>query len=148
MDHPALFRPYNQGDYADCLALFDQNCPKYFVEVERQDYCAFLKGRSNDYQVMVFDNVLAGGVGLVAENEMQGRIQWILLSETVQGKGLGRRLMEHVISAAKRQKLSSILIAASHLSAPFFSHFGAQTGVFTEHGWGPGMHRVDMVIDL
>jgi hypothetical protein len=42
----------------------------------------------------------------------------------------------------------AIDIAASHLSAPFFTRFGAKEVRCTKDGWGAGMHRVDMLLPL
>jgi hypothetical protein len=48
-------------------------------------------------------------------------------------------------AAAEAAGGGRVKIAASHLSAPFFAKFGAVPLRTTDDGWGPGMHRVDMI---
>ncbi|MGB1298941.1 MAG: hypothetical protein ACPG8A_11730, partial [Psychrobium sp.] len=60
----------------------------------------------------------------------------------------GKQVMEHVITTAVDQGIDKISIAASHLSAPFFARFGAVAVNEIEHGWGQGMHRIDMVLNI
>jgi hypothetical protein len=45
------FRSYEITDRADCLRLFDENCPEFFAPNEREDYVAFLAHHSKDYVV-------------------------------------------------------------------------------------------------
>ena len=52
------------------------------------------------------------------------------------------------MNTATKESLLAIDIAASHLSAPFFTKFGASTLSETPNGWGQGMHKVDMEIVL
>jgi len=53
-------------------------------------------------------------------------------------------MMKFVKEFATQENLKVIDIAASHLSSPFFSKFGAITKNTIKDGWGIGMHRVDM----
>ena len=56
--------------------------------------------------------------------------------------------MENIKKIALINKLFTIDIAASHLSAPFFKKFGAIEIKIIEDGWGKGMHRVNMKLKL
>jgi hypothetical protein len=62
----------------------------------------------------------------------------------VQGAGIGTAIMERVQKSSSSSG-SIVEIAASHKSAPFFARFGARETARIEHGWAPGMHRVDML---
>jgi len=57
-------------------------------------------------------------------------------------------MMDHVAIVANSIEVNTIHIAASHLSAPFFEKFGAKVVNRIDNGWGVGMHREDMVMEL
>ena len=93
-----------------------------------------------------------------ADPEPQGlRLNWILLVPAVQGVGVGSAIMRRVMTAARSRFEETgtagpagpvVDIAASHRSAPFFARFGAVEVRRTPDGWGPGMHRVDMLLPI
>lgn len=142
------FRNYCTADEHHCLAIFDENCPKYFAKNEREDYVSFLKSKPKGYQVCLRNDVIVGAFGLLAHgenNNVSHAINWILISPSVQGGGVGKHMMQEAMRVAIEQKIDSISIAASHLSAPFFVKFGAQVIKETPNGWGKDMHRVDMM---
>ena len=150
---PITFRHYLARDLETCLALFDANCPQFFAPGERADYAEFLAASHDGYTVVLADEEIVGAFGLtplgVADSGVAKlSLNWILLSPDTQGQGVGRAVMEKVLRSAQETPTSTIAIAASHLSAPFFARFGAQELAFHEHGWGPDMHRVDMEIGL
>ena len=64
------------------------------------------------------------------------------------GRGVGVKMMNYARETAFKNGSSAIDIAASHLSASFFTKFGAEELKITQNGWGPDMHRVDMEIKL
>lgn len=138
------FRPFAAVDLSACLALFDANCPAFFTPKERADYEKFLRETPWPYQVCEVAGRVEGAFGLFAREPGRASLNWILMSPSVQGSGLGSRMMQHAIDAARRLDCGVIDIAASHKSAPFFTRFGARTLHETADGWGPGMHRIDM----
>lgn len=141
------FRAWEPGDRAACLALFDANCPRYFAANERSDYEAFLDARPAGYEVCLIEGRIAGAFG-VLQTESGPCLRWILLAPARQGQGLGRAIMNRAISSADARQSGSLRIAASHESAPFFARFGAREISRIPDGWGPGMHRVDMLLKL
>ncbi|HVT72251.1 MAG TPA: GNAT family N-acetyltransferase [Lacunisphaera sp.] len=141
------FRAWEPGDRAACLALFDANCPRYFAANERGDYEAFLDALPVGYEVCLVDGRIAGAYG-VLRTDRGPCLRWILLVPEMQGRGLGRAIMNRAISSAETRQSGALRIAASHESAPFFARFGAREISRTPDGWGPGMHRVDMLLKL
>jgi len=129
------------------MALFDANCPQFFAPNERDDYLSFLKSQPIGYQVCLSNDEVVGAFGLLKHNQ-EYAINWIMLSPKTQGSGIGKQVMEHVITTAVAKSIDKISIAASHLSAPFFATFGAITVHEIEHGWGKDMHRIDMVLNI
>lgn len=141
------FFPYNPELKSACMALFDANCPQFFAPNERDDYLSFLKSQPIGYQVCLSNDEVVGAFGLLKHNQ-EYAINWIMLSPKTQGSGIGKQVMEHVITTAVAKSIDKISIAASHLSAPFFATFGAITVHEIEHGWGKDMHRIDMVLNI
>lgn len=127
-----------------CLALFDANCPEFFAPNERADYATFLDSEPAGYEVCRVGGVVAGAFGVMGEEVAARSLNWILLSPSSQGLGLGSRLVARAVDLAKSTGAGRLDIAASHLSAAFFARFGATVVGELENGWGPGMHRVDM----
>lgn len=139
------FATYTPADHAACLAVFDENCPEFFAPNERADYADFLDRVGGTYRVCCVDGRVVGAFGLMpGATPDEGHLNWILLSPSAQGAGVGRAIMGEVAAQAQAGGVTRIAIAASHRSAPFFARFGAHELVRTDDGWGPGMHRVDM----
>ena len=139
------FQPYTPADRDACLAVFDENCPEFFAPNERDDYAGFLERVGDDYRVCRVAGRVVGAFGLMPGAAAdEAHLNWILISPSAQGAGLGRAIMGDVAAQAARRGIVRIAIAASHRSAPFFARFGARELVRTDNGWGPGMHRIDM----
>ena len=142
-----VFQPYQAADYRGCIALFDRNCPEYFAPNEREDYANFLKTDPHGYQVARLEQRVVAAFGLTVEDAV-GRISWIMVCPDSKGQGVGGAMMQHAKESAARARADVVDIAASHLSAPFFAHFGAVEQTTTPDGWGKGMHRVDMKLPI
>jgi GNAT superfamily N-acetyltransferase len=142
-----LYRGYAAADRAQCLSLFDANCPDYFAANERDNYCAFLDSLPDDYAVIAAGTTILGafGLGVTGSN---ARLNWIMIDPDCHGRGIGSAIMAEIIARAMKLGCVAIDIAASHLSAPFFTRFRAKEVRCTKDGWGAGMHRVDMLLPL
>jgi len=143
-----IFRSYCSTDFQACTDIFDANCPEFFAPNERQEYEEFLKDVSQAYDVCEVDGQVLGAFGLFDDGTNEKRLNWILLDPQSQGIGIGLKIMERVLHLGRKTRTKSVNIAASQKSAPFFAKFGATITTITENGWGPGMHRVDMVLPI
>jgi predicted GNAT family N-acyltransferase len=140
-----VFRPFAEADRAACLRLFDGNCPTHFAPNERADYQLFMTEKGRQYQVCLLDGQVVGAYGVLAEGPTGLALRWILIDAGRHGAGLGRAIMERVVGAlASAGPGRRLYIGASHMSEPFFAHFGARETGRISDGWGPGMHRIDM----
>ncbi|HKB58202.1 MAG TPA: GNAT family N-acetyltransferase [Lacunisphaera sp.] len=145
MPSAPIFRPYQPADLAACLALFDGNCPEFFAPNERADYVEFLAPVPAGYEVCLLGKKIVGAFGVLREAHGLS-LRWIHVSPDAQGRGLGRTIMARVVAAVRAHGGEPLHIAASQKSAPFFSKFGAKEVRRTPDGWGPGMHRVDLLL--
>ena len=142
------FRDYLPGDLDRCLEIFDANCPEYFAPNERADFAEFLGARPAGYQVAIVASRVVGAFGLTDAGPARRRLNWILIDPASQGSGIGSAIMERVIEVARAAGIGVVEIAASHRSDPFFARFGARRLTVTRDGWGPGMHKHDMELDV
>jgi GNAT superfamily N-acetyltransferase len=142
------FRPYCSVDNQACTSIFDANCPEFFAPNEREKYQKFLECAPEGYEVCEVDGQVLGAFGLFGDGQDAKTLNWILLDPQTHGMGVGSKIMERVIQLGRASKAKKVRIAASQKSAPFFSKFGARTTSTSSDGWGPGMHRVDMVLPL
>ena len=143
------FLNYNYLYFGKCLQLFDENCPEYFAENEREDYMNFLEGNPYGYFIGVSGGSVVSAFGLISTLEpSRTRLSWILVSPESKRMGIGAKMMNYAKKTAFKNGSSAIDIAASHLSSSFFTKFGAEELKITQNGWGPDMHRIDMEIKL
>ncbi len=142
-----VFRPYQDADREICLRIFDENCPAFFAPNERSDYERFLAEKGAEYQLCALDDRVVGAYGLCPDGRNRLALRWMLLSPRVQRRGLGSTIMARVLGEARRTG-AALRISASNKSAPFFARFGAVERSTIPDGWGPGMHRVEMELQL
>ena len=57
-------------------------------------------------------------------------------------------MMLAVLQEANDNGVERVLIAASQHSGPFFAKFGAEQLDFIKDGWGDGMHKLDMILNI
>jgi len=144
-----MFLNYDDSYTTECIKLFNQNCPEFFAEVERDDYLGFLETRPSDYYIGVINDSVVSAFGISSvSNSARSRLSWILVSPKFKGIGIGGKMINYAIQTALENRSAGIDIAASHLSAPFFAKFGAKEVKRIQNGWGRNMHRVDMEVRL
>lgn len=141
--------PYASKYRSQCLGVFSQNVPAFFAANEQQDFEQFLTGANEGYKVVLDSNSVIGCFGITdLEPHDSARISWIMVSPNYHRKGAGKVMMINCLSAAHEHNLNHINISASHLSAPFFEHYGAKATNYIENGWGQNMHRIDMILPI
>lgn len=141
------FRAYTPEDAEACLALFDANCPRFFAPGERADYAAYLE-RVVGYRVCEVEGVVRGAFGVAQGLPGRAHLNWILIDPAAQRLGIGRAMMRIVLDDSRGLGATALDIAASQHSAPFFARFGARDLSHVPDGWGLGMHRIDMALEI
>src|SRR5262245_66156789 len=100
MNTKIIFTPYRPSSLADCLALFDANCPEFFAANERDDYAAFLAKDPAGYELILLNEHVVGAFGFSLAGRGRSRLSWILLNPHQKGFGIGATAMARVISLA------------------------------------------------
>ncbi len=147
MTGSCTFRPYQAGDRAACFRIFDDNCPEFFAPNERADLVAFLATPPAGYEVALLGDDVVAAFGVLREDGAP-TLRWIMIGREAQGHGLGRLIMARAVATVRAAGETQLRIATSHKSDGFFTKLGATEVRRTPDGWGPGLHRVDMVLSL
>jgi N-acetylglutamate synthase-like GNAT family acetyltransferase len=108
----------------------------------------FLESIPEGYEVCVLDGGIVGAYGLSGKNQQFYDLNWILISPDNQGMGIGHKFMSRAIHRAEGLNVAQIKIATSHLATAFFAKYGAVEVCYIPDGWGLGMYRVDMELNL
>lgn len=151
MDKPELtFRPYTPADEAACLQLFDSNTPQYFGPAERPDFENFLKRLPCPFFVAQAEGLViaCGGYGT---DPQSGKIAlaWGMARGDLRRQGVGTFLLQERLKAIFRENpAAQVIIDTSQRSQAFFARFGFLATKTTPDYYAPGLHRVDMELEL
>ena len=142
-------RPYDAADLDSVIEIFRSNIPKYFGPDEESGLRNFLADtRSVDYFVgeIEDDVIAAGGIALNAEDTVS--LCWGMIRSDYLGTGLGRKLTEFRIEAA-RKKFGDrpLVISTSQHTRGFYEKFGFHLIHHQPDGFGPGIDICKMRLD-
>lgn len=144
-------RPYISSDKDACMAVFHSNRPKFFTEDETQEFSQFLDKLPCPYFVMKAGDAEIVGCGGYFHNmeQTRGGLAWGMVLQAYHGQGLGKKLtlfrLVKLIEVAPRAELR---IDTSHHTEAFYAKFGFVTVNITPHGYGLGLHKHDMIVQL
>ena len=142
-----IFSDYHPSDRTTCSALFERNCPAYFAIEERSAYQAFLKAEPKPYWIAWTDNVAVACYGVTIERDGAG-IDWIIVDPSYQSKGVGDAMVKRAFNLFNKHDVKEVKVATSQHANRFFERYGLVETSTTLHGWGQGMHKIDMVMSL
>jgi GNAT superfamily N-acetyltransferase len=148
MTQELLFRPYAPEDLHQCLMIFDGNCPRFFADHEGDAFLKYLQERRFPYFV-VTDNqhqVLACG-GFAIEKGV-GELAWGMVRSDIHRKGVGRYLFKQRLYEIRKAGVESVKMDTSQYSLGFYLGLGFKEVSRTTDGYGPGLHRIDLRLDL
>lgn len=139
-------RPYLPDDRQACLAIFLSNVPAYFAPAEQPDFEAYLDEPPSNHVVVIRDNrLLACGGWYVHEGV--GRLSWGMVMQTHHRASLGSFLLSWRLKQIfLLPDIDEVHLETSQHSAGFFNRYGFEAVRTTLNGYGPGLHRVDMVL--
>ena len=142
-----LARP---ADRKACLALFDGNTPRFFAPSERADFEAFLRAGPVDFLVVLRGARLVGcGGWLLSSDAETAGLAWGMAAQDLHGTGIGIRLLSARLDALRRiGGVRRVTLDTSQHSQGFYARFGFRPLGVTPDGYGPGLDRWDMVLDL
>lgn len=146
---PSL-EPYRPGDRGALLAIFDANTPRFFAPEERDTFVEFLDRPLGDFRVLRDDTgatIGAGGV-MVAEDGTASLV-WGMIAPPHQGTGFGWWMaLERLSWIAAMPEARRVILDTSQETAGFYCRLGFRTVSVQPNGYGPELHRHDLVMDV
>ena len=135
-----MIRPYQTTDKDQVIEIFKLNTPKYFALSEKEDLVQYLDDLREDYFVMEENGELIGAGGInYFLNENTARISWDFFDPGFQGKGLGRKLLQHRIDKMKENpNIKTIIVRTSQVAFGFYEKSGFQLKDIEKDFWAKG----------
>ena len=148
-----ITRSYRSEDFDACLAIFDSNTPAFFAPEERPEYRSFLMEMSPEttsYLVLEREGRLIGCGGLsIDTSKRQARFEWGMIVRTSHSEGLGTHLAQARLDVARaRLDVVEVGLETSQLTRGFYERFGFSVIKITPDGFGPGLDRCDMILQV
>jgi ribosomal protein S18 acetylase RimI-like enzyme len=146
----ATARPFEAEDVEACLRLFDSNVPDFFRTHERDEFEAFLRSLPGPYQVLEANAEVVGcGGHALREDGQVVNLCWGMIRRDLHGRGLGRALTEARLEQATREEhVRAVALSTSQHTVRFYEKFGFKTTDVRPDGFGAGIDRCDMRLDL
>ncbi|WP_425612985.1 GNAT family N-acetyltransferase [Xanthomonas rydalmerensis] len=151
-DRVNMIRPYAAQDQAACMALFDSNVPQFFDRSERAAFEHFLQHDTGAWHYLVIVRagtiVACGGHALSADGRVAS-FGWGMVERRLHRQGLGRALTEARLDACRRSTgVARIELDTSQHTQAFYARFGFSVDRVVANGYGPGLDRWDMALNL
>lgn len=143
-----VVRRYAFADRDACLTLFDGNTPRFFAAGERGDFANFLDSYAADWGFVVIERagrvVACGGQRVMADGVTAG-LCWGMVDRASHGTGLGRRLTEARLAAARATPgVRQVRLDTSQHTHGFYARFGFVVEGVVPDGYGAGLDCYDM----
>lgn len=132
-----VIRAYEVRDREIVLSVMQENIPAYFAQDEMEDLKYYLDFEIEQYFVLEAEGkiVACGGVNLEVE-ERRGVISWDIVLPSEQGKGYGRKLLEHRIAILKSMPdIDRITVRTSQLTYLFYQRNGFVLNQIVKDYW-------------
>jgi GNAT superfamily N-acetyltransferase len=156
-----VFRPYVAADYAACLAVFDSNTPPYFDASERAPFAQWLVNKGagllvyenaslDYYEVALLGDEIVGCAGYyIVSGESVARMAWGMVHKDYHKQGIGSAHLKHRIQLMQNLFPGyTIDLGTSQLTYAFYERHGFVVTQFFANGYGEGIDRYEMVLQL
>ncbi len=146
-------RAFDTRDREACLKLFDSNTPQFFAPHERAEFEAYLsdleeRGPNAEYLVLEMDGKIVACGGYYVADGTAG-LAWGLVGRDQHREGFGTQLLlERLRRIARVPNASEVVLDTTRQSKGFFERFGFEVVNITPDGYGAGLDRVDMRLEL
>ncbi|MCC8620122.1 GNAT family N-acetyltransferase [Xanthomonas vesicatoria] len=145
-------RTYHPDDFSACLALFDGNVPAFFSAEERPDFVRFLTHHAAVWHYQVIERageVIACAGYSSSTDGTTASLCWGMVHPTLHRQGLGTMLLLARLEALRmRPNVGRVVLDTSQHTQAFYTRFGFTVQQVTQNGYGFGLDRWDMELDL
>lgn len=141
-----IIRAYKDEDFDTFCELLKLNIPTYFAAEEYQDFENYLKDEIENYFVAEVDHQVVGCGGVnIKKDEHVAMISWDIIHPAFQGKGIGKRILQHRIEFIQRHYPTyKIMVRTSHLVYRFYEKQGFQLLEIQKDYWADGFDMYKM----
>ncbi len=144
-------RPFQNRDREACIEIFRGNVPTFFLEAELPEFVKYLDDDSRG-PFFVWEQdaaVIACGGFWIEENVKRAHLCWGMVARAHQGRGVGRLLLRgRIRQICDLGAASTIVIHTSQRSRGFFEKEGFKVRSYVENGYGAGLDRFDLMLNL
>jgi predicted GNAT family N-acyltransferase len=135
-----------------CLDIFDGNTPRFFLPVEREDFEIFLLNYAVAWNYLVIEDngsIVACGGHDCDSDAKSASFCWGMVAKNLHGTGLGKMLTVARLSAAGAMPaVEKIRLDTSQHTQSFYVQFGFFPERIIRDGYGPGLDRWEMALNL
>ncbi|MCS3552932.1 MULTISPECIES: GNAT family N-acetyltransferase [unclassified Sphingobacterium] len=132
-----LIRAYELRDRDVVLNIMQENIPAYFAQDEKEDLKYYLDFEMQQFFVLEVDNRVVACSGITVEpEENRAVICWDMVLPAEQGKGYGKKLLEHRIAILKELKtIDRIIVRTSQRTYLFYQKNGFVLNQIVKDYW-------------
>ena len=145
-------RTYRPDDFSACLALFNDNVPTFFSAGERADFVRFLTHHAAVWHYQVIERagqVVACAGYSISTDGTTASLGWGMVHPRLHRQGLGTMLLLARLDALRlRQEIERVVLDTSQHTQAFYARFGFVVKQIEQDGYGAGLDRWDMALDL
>lgn len=138
-----MLRTYTHQDKAQVVKLFQLNTPQYFGIEEKADLIHYLDHEIDGYFVYELNGAVVGAGGYNI-TPTDGRLSWYFTHPEHKGKGIGKALVKHALSALQQKSPSKIIVRTSQFADAFFRKFGFVLKKVEKGYWAEGLDLYEM----
>ncbi|NHF68446.1 GNAT family N-acetyltransferase [Xanthomonas hortorum] len=145
-------RPYRPYDFDACMAVFDGNVPAFFSAEERPEFVRFLTQHAAAWHYCVIERaceVVACAGYSISTDGTTASLCWGMVHPSLHRQGLGTELLLARLEAVRlTPNIQRVVLDTSQHTQAFYARFGFVAQHVVRDGYGAGLDRWDMVIDL
>jgi ribosomal protein S18 acetylase RimI-like enzyme len=144
-------RPYTGRDREACLAIFDTNVPDYFLPSERAEFAEYLDALPGPYLVVTSERrvVACGGWAVSGTRTDEAALCWGMVDGALHRRGFGRMLTQARLDQIRSNvAIRQVVLNTSQYTTTFYERLGFSVIATIHDGYGPGLHRCEMVLAL
>ncbi len=135
-----MIRQYSPNDKSKTIELLRRNTPEYFAVSEEVAFENYLTTEVEDYFVYEDHSEIigAGGINYFPQKKL-ARISWDIIAPEHQGKGIGKKLLQHRIKHLNQNpNIEQIVVRTSQLVSHFYKKAGFELDRIEKDFWAKG----------
>lgn len=147
--NPMEIRCYSTQDRPSCLEILASNTPEFFVRQDHDEYRAFLAELPGPYFVVEDRSAIVACGGWAMDADNVAALTWGMVRRDRHRQGIGGELLRHRLDAIRCHGGARVVrVRTVQTVRRFFTRAGFTTVDVEPNGFGPGLNRVTMELQL